>query len=137
MAKANWSEIAGEANTQEKLVADMIDGKKTVLTIRDAVVVSFKDRETGKPDSSLFVTFEEFPDHALKCNKGQGLSFQRLAEAELLSDDLSEWKGTRIPLEKYETKWQNTTYEKLRAVHPDEFVSSLKEYDRVVKGSKK
>lgn len=130
-----WGDIAGEGVRQESLTADMVKGRRTVLTIESAAIVRFKDKETGDDEASLFVTFVEFPSRALKCNKGQGASFKRLADAGILdATNMNKWAGKRVPLEKYETKYNGKTYEKLRVSHPDDYAEFLAAYDKVAKG---
>lgn len=132
-----WGDIAGEGIRLESLTSDMIKGRRTVLTIEAASIVRFKDKETGDDEASLFVTFAEFPNHALKCNKGQGASFKRLADAGVLdAENLTKWHGKRVPLEKYETKYNGKTYEKLRVSHPDDYSEFLSSYDKAAKAAR-
>lgn len=131
-----WDGVAG-GQKKPKLTAEMFKGRRTVLTVASARIVTFKGSDEEDGERKLFVTFEECPEHELNCNKGEAAAFKNLCEAGKLdgtfdteSNTFPKWVGKRVPLEKYETKYDGKTYEKLRACHPDDFDDFIAAYDK-------
>lgn len=141
MGRSVWDDVAGEPK-KPKLTREMIKGRRIVLTIARARVQRFGSGD--EMEKKLFVSFEEFPEHELNCNKGEAAAFQMLVSAGKLDKEYDEgsktfpgWRGVRVPLEVYETNFKNETFEKLRPMHPEDYDDALEQYDLAAKKAKK
>jgi hypothetical protein len=116
----------GRGESRPKLTADMIQGNKTVLTIKDVVEVN------GPGGPTWAITFEEFADHTYWTNKTQQDAFLEAVDLALLPDDLKGWVGKRIPIYKKQNVNPETNEKvwKLYAMPADLWQEALAAFDK-------
>lgn len=130
MAGIQFGNSAGES--RPKLTAEVFGAQRQrVCTIIFARFAMFPT-PSGGTDRQLFVTFNEWPDLELRCNKSMASAFQKLVEAGKLPNqtDVSGnpmWAGCRVPLELrgYRNPNGGPDVEKPTPLHPDLFDVAL------------
>lgn len=126
MASIQFGNSAGEA--RPKVTADDFHGqRKRILTIIHARFMTFENN-----DRQLFVTFNEWPDKELRCNKSMAAGFEKLVKAGHLPNqtDVSGnpmWAGCRVPMELrgFRNPSGGPDVDKPCPVHPDLFMLEL------------
>jgi len=117
-----------ESFPNTKLTADMIAGDTCVLTIARARQVQHKQQ-----DGAFFVIeFVEFPDAGYYTNATQEDAILALVDASMLSPDMDDWKGEKLPLFKRENKnpESGNIVPKLYAATPDEYVEACRSWGK-------
>jgi hypothetical protein len=110
------------------LRAEQIDGDATVLTIASVAETKFD----GRPQ--LEIKFAEFPDNHYFTN----VSILGVLVA-VLGDDLDNWIGKRVPLEKIQVpnpQVKGSMVTKLYPVDVRDWDSTVKDFDKAVAASK-
>ncbi len=129
MANINRRTVgSGESFPSKKLTADMIEGDTCVLTIERARQVPHRSG-----DGSFFVIeFQEFPDTGYYTNATQEDAILALVDATLLSVDMDDWQGDKLPMFKRENRNPESgqLVVKLYVATPDEYMEAIKTWGK-------
>lgn len=129
MARIDRS-IAGSGETfpTHKLTADQIENDTCVLTIERARQVKHKNAAGG----FMVIEFAEFPDHGFYTNATQEDAILALVDATILSVDMDDWRGDKLPMFKRENKNPESgqIVTKLYPCTPDEYVEACKSWGK-------
>lgn len=119
---------SGESFPTHKLTADMVEFDTVVLTIDRARQVKHKNG----PGAFFVVEFVEFPDHGFYTNATQEDALLALVDAGMLSADMDDWKGDKLPMFKRENKNPESgqIVAKLYPATPDEYVEACKTWGK-------
>lgn len=131
MARSINREVYGsQGEVLPKLTAEMIPGRRTVLTI-----ASVREVTTGKYGAFWAVKFEEFPEHELVTNATIEDAFIALVDAGQLPDDFDAWTGYRVAMFKKKNTNPDTkeVVEKLYPMDPEDQEEAIAAFDAHVK----
>lgn len=122
---------SGESYPKHKLTADMIPGDTCVLTIAQARQVQHKDQTVNK-GAFFVIEFDEFPDTGYYTNATQEDALLALLDASILSADMDDWRGDKLPMFKRENKNPESgqIVAKLYVCTPDEYVEACKTWGK-------
>lgn len=119
--------------------------ERFVLTIESAQLIRARPQDSW--DTFMEIVFQEYPEHAMRTNKGQNAAFFALVDAGHLPDDESQdgalpWQNIRIPLKVVKTEWKEhgkvkSVHYKLYPVPAAEYEKALSDYDRAVEAAEK
>jgi len=119
---------SGESFPTYKLTADMITGDTCVLTIERARQVKHK----AAAGAFFVIEFAEYPDTGYYTNATQEDALLALVDASMLSPDMEDWKGDKLPMFKRENKNPESgqLVAKLYVATPDEYVEACKTWSK-------
>lgn len=119
---------SGDSYPTHKLTADMIENDTVVLTVDRARQVEHKNGN----GSFFVIEFAEFPDTGYYTNATQEDAILALVDASILSPDMDDWKGDKLPLFKRENRNPESgqIVAKLYAATPDEYVEACKSWGK-------
>lgn len=114
--------LDGMGSASQTITQDDLDGDVAVLTVirAEQTTVSDKSRQGGER-TALILGFEETGDLVLWPNRREAATI-----ASFYGDDLDEWKGKAIPVEKVKRTYNDETFHKVAVMEGAEWPEYVK-----------